>query len=106
MVRAARVSVAWLKSKLTSLSTSMAAPTGGQPSERDRGMYRGRAVGRVLSSPDGLLVLVGKSAKDNDTLTTRLTRPYDLWFHVAGQSGSHVVVLNDQRLDRRRDYHG
>lgn len=37
-------------------------------------------------------VLVGKSAADNDALTLKHTRPHDLWLHVRGHSGSHVVV--------------
>jgi predicted ribosome quality control (RQC) complex YloA/Tae2 family protein len=68
--------------------------------DRERGLYRGRSVARVLSSPDGLIVLVGRSAADNDVLSLELGRPYDFWLHVAGESGSHVVVLNPDRLPR------
>ncbi|HYE56975.1 MAG TPA: NFACT RNA binding domain-containing protein, partial [Rhodothermales bacterium] len=35
---------------------------------------------------------VGRSAADNDTLTLRHARPFDLWLHARGVSGSHVVV--------------
>lgn len=35
---------------------------------------------------------VGRSAKDNDALTLRHARPDDLWLHVRGRPGSHVVV--------------
>ncbi len=35
---------------------------------------------------------VGRSARDNDTLTLRHAKPDDLWLHVRGQKGSHVVV--------------
>ena len=35
---------------------------------------------------------VGKSARDNDTLTLRHAKPNDLWLHVRGMPGSHVVV--------------
>lgn len=57
-------------------------------------------MARVATSPDGLLVLVGKAARDNDLITFKLGRPYDFWLHVAGESGSHVVVLNDDKLRR------
>jgi len=40
----------------------------------------------------GWEVLVGKGADDNDDLTFRMAEPDDLWLHVAGYSGSHVVV--------------
>lgn len=68
--------------------------------DRERGLYGGRSIARVASSPDGMTVLVGKAAKDNDLVTFKLGRPYDYWFHVAGASGSHVVVLNDERHRR------
>ena len=44
----------------------------------------------VLAS--GLDALVGKSNRDNDTLTTRVAKGNDIWLHVHGFSGSHVVI--------------
>ncbi len=41
---------------------------------------------------DGWEILIGKSASDNDRLTFDVAARHDLWFHVAGWSGSHVVV--------------
>lgn len=35
---------------------------------------------------------VGRSARDNDALTLRFSKPDDLWLHVRGRAGSHVVV--------------
>ena len=67
---------------------------------REEGVWRGRSIARVFQSPDGMTVLVGKSAVDNDTLSLRLAKPDDFWFHAAGHSGAHVVVLNPARLDR------
>ncbi len=75
-----------------------AGPPG--PTDREAGVWRGRSVARRFVSPDGLTVLVGKSASDNDVLTFKLGRPRDFWLHVAGQSGSHVVVLNPESLER------
>ena len=37
-------------------------------------------------------IFVGRSARDNDELTLRVARPGDLWLHVWGRPGSHVVV--------------
>lgn len=45
-------------------------------------------------------MLVGKSAEDNDLLSTKLTQPLDFWFHLAGDSGSHVLVRNPDHLER------
>jgi len=57
-------------------------------------------VARRFVSPDGMTVLVGRTAADNDVLSLRLGAPRDFWLHVAGESGSHVVVRNPQALDR------
>jgi predicted ribosome quality control (RQC) complex YloA/Tae2 family protein len=55
-------------------------------------------VARRYTSPDGMEVLVGKSASDNDVLTFELASQRDFWLHVAGVSGSHVVVRNPDGL--------
>jgi predicted ribosome quality control (RQC) complex YloA/Tae2 family protein len=47
-----------------------------------------------------MTVLVGRTADDNDVLTFKLASPRDFWLHVAGQSGSHVVVRNPHGLER------
>lgn len=69
------------------------------PSDPDTGIYRGRSIAHLVTSADGLTILVGRSAADNDLLTLELASPADFWFHVAGESGSHVVVRNPERLD-------
>jgi predicted ribosome quality control (RQC) complex YloA/Tae2 family protein len=43
---------------------------------------------------DGLEVLIGKGARENDELTFEVAAPEDFWLHVADYSGSHVVVRN------------
>ena len=48
---------------------------------------------------DGFEVLVGKGSADNDRLTFGVAAPRDLWLHVAGPAGSHVVVRNPDELD-------
>jgi predicted ribosome quality control (RQC) complex YloA/Tae2 family protein len=42
---------------------------------------------------------VGKSDEANDHLTTRLSRGKDLFFHVEGAPGSHVVLRTEGRDD-------
>jgi predicted ribosome quality control (RQC) complex YloA/Tae2 family protein len=41
---------------------------------------------------DGWEILVGKGARDNDVLTFEVADRNDLWLHVSGWSGSHVIV--------------
>ncbi|HVF87475.1 MAG TPA: NFACT family protein [Pyrinomonadaceae bacterium] len=52
---------------------------------------------RRYRSSDGYEILVGRAARDNDHLTFRVARSYDLWLHSADYPGSHVVVRNLQR---------
>ena len=56
-------------------------------------------VARRFVSPDGMEVLVGRSAADNDVLTFKIASQQDFWMHVSGESGSHVVVRNPRGVD-------
>jgi len=47
---------------------------------------------------DGFTVLIGRSDEENDVLTFEVAEPADVWMHVAGYSGSHVVIRNPERL--------
>ena len=67
-------------------------------SDPDNGIWAGRKVARRFVSPDGLVVLVGKTAADNDILTLKLAAPRDFWMHVAAESGSHVVIRNPDNI--------
>lgn len=40
----------------------------------------------------GIRVLVGRDAKSNDELTLHVAKPYHLWLHAKGLTGSHVVA--------------
>ncbi|MCA9470998.1 MAG: NFACT family protein [Nitrospirales bacterium] len=59
--------------------------------EKEKASVRAKPY-RLFESFDGLLIFVGKSAKDNDTLTLKIAKPDDLWLHARGCPGSHVVV--------------
>lgn len=41
----------------------------------------------------GFRIRIGKNAKANDELTLKVSRKFDWWFHAHGYSGSHVVVV-------------
>lgn len=47
---------------------------------------------RTFTSQDGWRILVGKDARGNDRLTLHEAAPHDLFLHVRGSSGSHVIV--------------
>ncbi len=47
---------------------------------------------RTVNIAAGKIARVGRSAADNDALTLKHAAPNDLWLHVRGRVGSHVVV--------------
>lgn len=51
---------------------------------------------RTFITPSGAMVIVGKSASDNDKLTFDLSQKDDLWFHAKGVPGSHVLLRGDK----------
>jgi predicted ribosome quality control (RQC) complex YloA/Tae2 family protein len=57
-----------------------------------------RRTAKLFRSSEGMQILVGKSSKDNDTLTLKVARSEDFWLHVAGYGGSHVVLRNPEKL--------
>jgi len=59
----------------------------------------GKDLPRVLRSPSGFEVLVGRSARGNDRLTFHLAGPEDWWFHVKDRPGAHVVLRGAGRAE-------
>ncbi len=53
--------------------------------------------------PGGWKVLAGRTERDNDTLSLRLARPEDWWFHVRGMPGSHVILRGPIAAQADRD---
>lgn len=47
---------------------------------------------------DGYQIIMGKDALSNDHLTTIMADPEDLWFHVKGVPGSHIIIRQGDRL--------
>jgi predicted ribosome quality control (RQC) complex YloA/Tae2 family protein len=58
-----------------------------------------RLLPRRYLSRDGLEIWVGRSDEANDHLSTRLARGLDLFFHLDGAPGSHVVLRTEGRPD-------
>jgi predicted ribosome quality control (RQC) complex YloA/Tae2 family protein len=40
----------------------------------------------------GVEIIVGRNARQNEQVTFKLARPHDLWLHVRGAPGSHVLL--------------
>ena len=45
-----------------------------------------------VTSSDGWLIYVGRNRQENDLLLSKLSQPRDLWLHILGHSGSHVLI--------------
>jgi predicted ribosome quality control (RQC) complex YloA/Tae2 family protein len=58
-----------------------------------------RLLPRRYRSAAGLEIWVGRSDEGNDHLSTRLARGNDLFFHLDGSPGSHVVLRTEGRSD-------
>ncbi len=76
--------------------------SGGRPRSVEKA--RGKTVdagsaARTFFSSDGFEVLVGKKARDNDTLTFKVAKSLDTWLHAADYPGSHVVIRNPNRKE-------
>ncbi len=41
---------------------------------------------------EGYDIYIGRNDRQNDELTVRFAKPWDLWLHVAQHAGSHVVI--------------
>ena len=47
---------------------------------------------RMFKSSEGFAIFVGRNNIQNDKLTLKTAKNYDLWFHVKDAPGSHVIV--------------
>ena len=76
---------------LTALTRTPDAPRSGLNSKKSPGPVARR---RRSIQMDGHEILVGRSSRENDELTFKVADGDDFWFHVAGYTGSHVIVRN------------
>ena len=56
---------------------------------------------RIMStkSSDGWLIYIGRNRNENDALISKLAAPQDIWLHVQGQEGAHVLIKNPNKQD-------
>ncbi len=52
---------------------------------------------RRFVSSEGFEILVGRNNRENDLLTLKTARPFDLFVHAQGVPGSHVIVWRSNR---------
>lgn len=59
--------------------------------------HRKRRAPLEWRTEHGSRVLVGRSPLENAELTFRVARPNDIWLHVRGAPGAHVILTRDDR---------
>ena len=57
-----------------------------------------------FTTTDGKQLLVGRNNIQNDQLTFRMAEKDDIWFHVKGIPGSHVILVTEGEEPTDRDY--
>jgi len=60
------------------------------PQQRGPRPQRGEPL--RVQTDEGMLILVGRSARQNHELTFRRAAPEDLWLHAVDAPGSHVII--------------
>ena len=62
------------------------------PQAKGREKRAGAWLGKSFNSKDGLTILVGRSKDENLELTFKHARGNDIWMHVRGKPGAHIVI--------------
>lgn len=65
-----------------------------RPKRRDG---KGLPKVREAVSPNGFVIQWGTNNRANDYLVKHVCRAFDLWFHVLGQPGCHLVLKNPRQ---------
>ena len=50
-----------------------------------------------FKTSEGFTVLVGRNNTQNDKLTLKTAKNYDMWLHTQNFAGSHTVILSENR---------
>ncbi len=50
-----------------------------------------------FKSSDGFTILVGRNNVQNDILTLKTAKNYDMWLHVQKHAGSHTIIIADKK---------
>ncbi|HME70901.1 MAG TPA: NFACT RNA binding domain-containing protein [Myxococcota bacterium] len=79
--------------------SAVPARTGEGGAAKRREAHPARLRPRRYLSADGLEIWVGRSDEGNDYMTTRLARGHDVFLHVEGAAGSHVILRTGGRAD-------
>ena len=76
-------------------------PGGTPPTRRKPRATRQLGAPLRVVSDDGLEILVGRSAKQNEQITFEVASPDDIWLHARGVAGAHVILRCGARTPSR-----
>ncbi len=78
-----------------------------QEALQDAGYWRGKQYQRTtgggksrplkVAADDGFVILIGRNSRQNEEITFKLSGGEDLWLHVRGAPGAHVVIKSGGR---------
>jgi predicted ribosome quality control (RQC) complex YloA/Tae2 family protein len=54
---------------------------------------------RKLKIDENWEIIIGRTSKENDEITTRLAKPHDWWFHTRIFRGTHVLLRNLKKME-------
>ncbi|EKX74177.1 conserved hypothetical protein [Theileria equi strain WA] len=60
--------------------------------KKTKDVYKGILILRVNEREDSPMIIVGKNAKQNETVTHEIGTPGDLWLHVRDYPGGHILL--------------
>lgn len=82
-------------SEITAIKEEL-SETGFLSKKADKNNKSKKLKPREFISSEGYTIYVGRNNIQNDTLTLKTSKNYDLWFHVKDVPGSHTVVTADK----------
>lgn len=65
---------------------------GGQQHHQQDKKKSGKPRMLSVTSSDGWTIYVGRNRHENDQLLSKLAQPNDIWLHILGSGGAHVLV--------------
>ncbi|MBI3268134.1 MAG: NFACT family protein [Planctomycetes bacterium] len=86
-----RAAAATRPEELDALAAALDRPRSGKAVREPKEVRRREGPRRFVSA-DGMTILVGQNAAENDELTLRIASGHDLWLHAQHGAGAHVVV--------------
>ncbi len=62
-----------------------------------------KRIGRTFISPGGFKIVAGRSAIENDRITTKIASKKDIFFHAREKHGSHIILVTGGRIPAKVD---